>query len=160
MAFRIWSEDFKDGDKLPRAQVYNGSGHHGQNISPHLGWEGEPEGTKSFVVTCFDPDAPTGSGWWHWLVANIPASVHELPRGAGDGKGGLPPGAVQCRTDFGTSLYGGAAPPGGQTHRYIFTVHAIKSEKLDLDAHSSGAVVGFNVNFNTLGSASLTATYV
>lgn len=159
MTFRLTSRDIRDGERLPRAQVYDGMGHDGENRSPHLAWEGEPEGTRSFVVTCFDPDAPTGSGWWHWLVANIPASVHELPAGAGSAGGRLPPGAVHGRTDFGTPGYGGAAPPPGPAHRYIFTVHALKVDRIDVDEQSSGAVVGFNVHFNVLASASITATW-
>jgi hypothetical protein len=159
MAFRIWSDDFKDGDRLPMTHVFNGMGHEGKNISPHLKWADAPQGTRSFVVTVYDPDAPTGSGWWHWIVANIPEYIDELPQGLGSGKPGLPAGAVQCRTDFGSAGYGGAAPPKGDTHRYIFTVHALGSDHLDVDADSSGAVAGFNVHFNTLGSASMTATY-
>lgn len=144
---------------MPQAQVFNGMGHAGQNRSPHLAWEGAPPGTRSFVVTCFDPDAPTGSGWWHWTVANIPASVTELPTGAGSTPGGLPAGAVQGRTDFGTAGYGGAAPPPGPPHRYVFTVHALKVDRIDVDENSSGAMFGFYVHFNALASASLTVTY-
>lgn len=159
MTFTLTSKDIRDGERLPQAQVFNGMGHSGDNLSPHLAWSGAPEGTRSFVVTCFDPDAPTGSGWWHWLVANIPANVTELPTGAGSGKGGLPAGAVQCRTDFGSPGYGGAAPPPGPPHRYIFTVHALKVDRIDVDEQCSGAMVGFNVHFNSLASASITATY-
>src|ERR1700729_482600 len=98
MAFRLWSNDLKDGETMPQAQVFNGMGHTGGNVSPHLAWEGAPEGTKSFVVTLYDPDAPTGSGWWHWVVINIPPSSTELPRGSGSGTGELPAGALQTRT--------------------------------------------------------------
>ena len=133
-------------------------GYTGGNRSPHLAWEGAPAGTKSFVVTLYDPDAPTGSGWWHWVVINIPASIKELPADAGSG-GHLPAGAVQTRTDFGAPGYGGAAPPAGRTHHYIFTVHALKVERLDLDAQASGALVGFMVFMNGIGKASLTVTY-
>ena len=99
MAFRLWSNDLKEGDRLPEAQVFNGMGYTGGNRSPHLAWDGAPEGTKSFVVTMYDPDAPTGSGWWHWVVINIPATARELQAGSGSGSN-LPPGAMQTRTDF------------------------------------------------------------
>ena len=156
---RVFSQDFNDGDKMPEKHVFNGMGYQGENISPHLAWEDAPEGTKSFVVTCYDPDAPTGSGWWHWVVANIPVTTTSLPQGAGSGKAGLPSGAIQTRTDFGQAGYGGAAPPQGETHRYIFTVHALDVEKIEVDEGASGAMVGFNVHFHALASASLTANY-
>lgn len=160
MAFTLTSPDFNDGDRLPQAQVFNGMGHSGGNASPELKWEGAPEGTKSFVVTLYDPDAPTGSGWWHWVVVDIPANATGLAAAAGsaDGKS-LPGPAYQTRTDFGPPGYGGAAPPGDKTHRYIFTVHALKTDKLDVNPDVSPAYVGFNVHFSSLGSASLTALY-
>lgn len=158
MAFRLWSDDLKEGGRLPEAQVFNGMGYTGDNLSPHLAWDGAPPGTRSFVVTLYDPDAPTGSGWWHWVVVNIPASVNELPRGCGDGSS-LPAGALQTRTDFGAPGYGGAAPPPGRPHRYVFAVHALKVEHLDLDVQASAAMVGFMVNANSLGKATLTVTY-
>jgi len=158
MSFRLFSNDLKDGEQMPQAQVFNGMGHSGGNRSPHLAWEGAPEGTKSFVVTLYDPDAPTGSGWWHWAVANIPANAKELTAGSGSGKG-LPAGAIQTRTDFGVPGYGGAAPPPGRLHHYIFTVHALKVEHLDVDEKASGAMVGFMTNMNSLGKATLTVTY-
>lgn len=156
---RVFSQDFNDGEKMPEKHVFNGMGYQGENISPHLAWEAAPEGTKSFVVTCYDPDAPTGSGWWHWVVANIPASTTSLPQGAGSGKASLPAGAIQTRTDFGQTGYGGAAPPQGETHRYIFTVHALDVETIEVDEGASGAMVGFNVHFHALASASLTVNY-
>jgi Raf kinase inhibitor-like YbhB/YbcL family protein len=160
MAFRLTSTAFKEGDVLPQGQVFNGMGHAGANLSPQLQWEGAPEGTQSFVVTLYDPDAPTGSGWWHWVVVDIPASVHELAEGAGSGKAGaLPAPAFETRTDFGPPGYGGAAPPPGAPHRYIFTVNALKVASLGVNADVSPAYVGFNVHFNSLGSATLTATY-
>ncbi|GBQ79254.1 kinase inhibitor phospholipid-binding protein [Acetobacter malorum DSM 14337] len=159
MAFVLTSPAFTDGATLPQAQVYNGMGQTGQNLSPALEWTNAPEGTKSFVVTTYDPDAPTGSGWWHWVVANIPASVTALPEGAGSGKGGLPEGAVQVRTDFGAPGYGGAAPPPGPAHRYIFSVYALDVPKLDIAPDASPAMVGFMVHHHKLASASLTALY-
>ncbi|MDH0052449.1 kinase inhibitor [Pantoea ananatis] len=157
---RVCSQDLHDGDKMPEKHVFNGMGYQGDNLSPHLAWEDAPEGTKSFVITCFDPDAPTGSGWWHWVVANIPAETTSLPQGAGSGKAALPAGALQTRTDFGQAGYGGAAPPAGETHRYIFSVHALDVDKIDVDEGASGAMVGFNVHFHVLASASLTVHYV
>ncbi|BCQ33965.1 kinase inhibitor [Erwinia rhapontici] len=156
---KLSSQNFNDGDKLPERQVLNAMGYQGDNLSPHLAWDDVPAGTKSFVVTCYDPDAPTGSGWWHWVVANLPADTRELPEGAGSGKVDLPTGSVQTRTDFGSAGYGGAAPPKGESHRYIFTVHAIDVEVLEVDENASGALVGFNVHFHSLGSASITAMY-
>lgn len=156
---RVYSQDFNDGDKMPEKHVFNGMGYQGENVSPHLAWEDAPQGTKSFVVTCYDPDAPTGSGWWHWVVANIPASTTSLPQGAGSGVVSLPAGAIQTRTDFGQAGYGGAAPPKGESHRYIFSVHALDVDKLEVDEGASGAMVGFNVHFHALASASITVMY-
>jgi Raf kinase inhibitor-like YbhB/YbcL family protein len=159
MAFAVTSKSFKDGDFLPKEFFLSadfGFGCAGGNKSPHLQWSGAPAGTKSFAVTCFDPDAPTGSGFWHWLVVNIPPDVTELELGAGSAGGKLPAGALQTRTDFGTPGYGGPCPPeGDHPHRYMFTVHAVKTDKLDVKADSSGAVVGFNLHFNTLAKAEL-----
>lgn len=156
---RLFSQDFNDGDKMPERHVFNGMGYQGDNLSPHLAWDEVPEGTKSFVVTCYDPDAPTGSGWWHWVLANIPADVTVLPQGAGSGVAELPESAIQTRTDFGQTGYGGAAPPQGESHRYIFSVHALDVETLEVDEGASGAMVGFNVHFHALASASITVKY-
>ena len=153
MTFSLLSNDFTDGGTLPDAQVQAKG-----NSSPHLRWSGAPAGTRSFAVTCYDPDAPTGSGFWHWTVANIPADVTELLEDASSG--GLPRGAVEGRTDFGAPGYGGAAPPPGHgPHRYIFTVFAVDVPQLDVTPDNSGAVFGFNLHFHTLATASLTATY-
>lgn len=150
MTFTLTSNDIRDGGVLPDAQV-KAKG----NTSPHLKWSGAPEGTKSYAVTCYDPDAPTGSGFWHWTVANIPAGVTELPTG-----GPMPAGAVEGRTDYGETGFGGAAPPPGHgPHRYIFTVFAVDTETLDVTPDNSGAVFGFNLHFHTLAKASITATY-
>lgn len=155
MAFTLTSSDFRDGDALPDAQV-----HAAGNRSPQLAWSGAPEGTKSYAITCYDPDAPTGSGFWHWTVANLPADVTALPSGAGSGQGGLPASAVQGRTDFGQPGFGGAAPPPGHgPHRYIFTVFAVDTDRLEVTPDDSGAVFGFNLHFHTLAKASITATY-
>jgi Raf kinase inhibitor-like YbhB/YbcL family protein len=149
MTFTLTSNDITDGGILPDAQVQAKG-----NTSPHLKWSGAPQGTKSYAVTCYDPDAPTGSGFWHWTVANIPADVTELPAGP------VPAGAVEGRTDFGEPGYGGAAPPPGHgPHRYIFTVFAVDVDRLDVTPENSGAVFGFNLHFHTLARASITATY-
>jgi len=159
--FTLMSPTIKPNAVLSIDQVFNGFGCMGKNISPALKWSGEPAETKSFAVTVYDPDAPTGSGWWHWVVYNIPADVHELVEGAGDASGKrLPPGAVQGRTDFGTAGFGGACPPeGDKPHRYIFQVYALKVEKLDLPAEASAAMVGFMLNANKLAVAKFTAQY-
>ena len=133
----------------------------GKNVSPSLMWYGAPAGTKSFALTMYDPDAPTGSGWWHWVVYNIPASATSLAAGAGDAsKKLLPAGAVQGNTDFGAPGYGGPCPPAGdKPHHYIFTLYALKTDKLDLPAGATAAYVGFNIHANELGKATFTALY-
>lgn len=160
-SFTLTSPTIKPGDFLTEEQVFNGFGCSGKNQSPALKWSGFPKGTKSFAVTVYDPDAPTGSGWWHWVVYNIPANVSELVSGAGGPTGKLlPPGAVQGRTDFGTYAFGGACPPQGDSpHRYIFTVHALDIEKIDIPLDSSAALIGFMIHANSLGKASFTAKY-
>ncbi len=159
--FRLVSPDIVPGQAIPVAQVFNGFGCTGGNVSPALSWRNAPEGTKSFALMVYDPDAPTGSGWWHWTVWNLPAKLTGLPARAGDPKSGLMPGvATQGVTDFGAPGYGGPCPPpGDKPHRYYFRLHALKVEKLELPANASGALVGFNVNANTLAVAELMATY-
>ena len=163
MTFLVTSDSFKDGDYLPNDFILSadyGFGCAGGNKSPHLKWSGAPAGTGSFAVTLYDPDAPTGSGFWHWLVVNIPADVTELAEGAGSRGGSLPAGALQTRTDFGAPGYGGPCPPAGDhPHRYLFTVFAVKTEGLNVSADSSGAVVGFNLHFNTLAKATIMGLY-
>ncbi|MFE3069415.1 YbhB/YbcL family Raf kinase inhibitor-like protein [Streptomyces sp. NPDC059247] len=155
-AFTVVSDDIAPGGVLKDAQVYAAG-----NTSPQLRWEGFPAETKSFAVTCFDPDAPTGSGFWHWVLFDIPASVTELPVGAGSGAfEGLPAGATHVRNDYGSKDFGGAAPPAGDpAHRYVFTVYAVDSERLGPDGDVSPAVVGFNLRFHTLGRAQLVGEY-
>ena len=153
MTFTLTSNDITDGGVLPDAQV-----HAKGNTSPHLAWSGAPEGTKSYAVTCFDPDAPTGSGFWHWTVANLPADVTELATGASPDA--MPAGSVEGRTDYGAPGFGGAAPPPGHgPHRYIFTVFAVDVDRLDVTPDNSGAVFGFNLHFHTLAKASITGVY-
>ena len=161
MSFTISSPDIPAGGTIDKRFEFEGFGCSGENKSPALKWSGTPPGAKSFAVTVYDPDAPTGSGWWHWVVFNIPASATKLAEGAGtaDGKG-LPAGSMQGRTDFGAPGFGGACPPpGDKPHRYIFTVHALKAEKIDVPADASAALVGFMINANRIGKASFEARY-
>jgi Raf kinase inhibitor-like YbhB/YbcL family protein len=159
MTFKVSSNSFKDGDYLAMTHVASadaGFGCAGENKSPHLKWSGAPAGTKSFAVTCFDPDAPTGSGFWHWLVVNIPANVIELSLGAGSKGGAMPPGSLQTRTDYGFAGYGGPCPPeGDHPHRYLFTVFAVGVESLPVKADTPAAQIGFNLHFNTLAKAAI-----
>jgi Raf kinase inhibitor-like YbhB/YbcL family protein len=159
--FRLTSPGLEPNAALTARHVFNGFGCTGDNLSPQLSWQGEPAGTKSFAVTVYDPDAPTGSGWWHWLVFNIPKEAHSLAEGSGSpGTGTMPRQAIQARTDFGTPAYGGACPPPGDPkHRYQFVVWALNVEQLSLDAESSGAMLGFNLRQHVLAKAELTFTY-
>ena len=156
----VTSNDVADGEtlKLPHVSGVFGAG--GEDVSPHLAWSGAPEGTQSFVVTCYDPDAPTGSGFWHWAIANIPADVTELPTGAGSPGATLPDGAVQLAGDAGAPQYIGAAPPAGHgPHRYFFTVHAISAPSLPVDENSRPALLGFHMFGTTLARGSVVPTY-
>ena len=157
-ALTVTSSEIKAGGKIADEQVFNSFGCSGQNVSPSLAWSGAPKGTKSFAVSMYDPDAPTGSGWWHWWVVNIPADVTSLPKGASGGTG-LPAGAMQGRTDFSTNAYGGPCPPPGKPHHYQITVYALDVDKLDVDPNASPAVAGFNVHAHTLAKATLTGLY-
>ena len=158
--FVLESTDLAEGRPLDIRQVFKGFGCEGGNVSPQLSWRGAPVGTRSFAVTVYDPDAPTGSGWWHWTVVNLPPGTTSLPAGAGSAGGTLPAGAVQGRTDYGRSGFGGACPPvGDKPHRYQFTVWALKVEQLPLDENASGAMVGYMLNSHALAKAQLTATY-
>lgn len=156
--FRLSSTSVAEGAKLATAQVFEGFGCKGGNQSPNLTWSSAPVGTKSFAITVYDPDAPTGSGWWHWNVVNIPANVTELPADASE-KGALPKGSMEIRNDYGAAGFGGACPPPGEMHRYVFTVHALGIEKLDLPKDASNALAGFMIRANSIGEARITAVY-
>lgn len=157
-SFTVTSTDVTDGEQLPMSAVHDSAG--GENISPQLSWSGAPEGTRSYVVTCFDPDAPIPGGFWHWVVVNLPASTTELPAGAGEDDGLLPGNAFHTKTDFGAWTYGGAAPPkDDQPHRYFYVVHAVDVDALEVDENASAAVVSFNLAFHTLARAIITPTY-
>jgi len=152
-SFTVTSDDVTDGAPLKDDQVAALG-----NTSPQLSWSGAPEGTRSYVVTCFDPDAPTPSGFWHWCLVDIPADVTSLDTGAASGD--LPAGAFHVRNDGGEAGFMGAAPPeGDQPHRYFFVVHAVEDDSLGVDAEASNAVVSFNLAFKTLGRAILHGTY-
>ncbi len=149
------------GGEATSKEEFNGFGCAGANESPQLLWKNAPKETKSFAVTMYDPDAPTGSGWWHWLVFDIPASTNTLASGAGNTKLNLmPKGAIQSITDYGTQGYGGPCPPEGHgLHQYIITVHALKTDKLGLNANTKPAVVGYYLWNNTLAKASMVTYY-
>lgn len=155
-SFTLASQDVANGDRLDVAFTVDG-----EDVSPELHWEGFPQGTRSFVVSCFDPDAPTPAGYWHWTVVNLPATTTSLPRGAGSADGALlPDGAFQVRSDGGAVGWEGAGPPpGDRPHRYVFAVHALDVDALDLGPDASATVVAFNALFHTLARATLTATY-
>src|SRR4051794_12246590 len=160
-SFTVTSSDCTDGETLPMPHVSGVMGAGGEDRSPHLSWSGFPGGTKTFAVPVSAPDAPTASGFWHWAVANIPASVTELPSGAGDkDKPDLPEGAIQLRNDGGFAGFVGAAPPQGHgPHRYFVVVHAVGTDRLDVTADATPAFLGFNLFFNTVGRATIIGTY-
>ncbi len=159
--FTLSSPTISPDTRLSEEHVFNGFGCTGQNVSPALQWTGAPPGTRSFALTLYDPDAPTGSGWWHWVVYNIPADITALPQGAGDVTGDLlPHGATQGRTDFGSAGFGGACPPAGDApHRYVFTIHALSVETIEVPTDASAAFIGFMIHSHRIGKATLTATY-
>jgi Raf kinase inhibitor-like YbhB/YbcL family protein len=155
-SFTVTSTDMTEGEQLDDKHVFNDWGFSGGNLSPQLAWSGFPADTQSFAITCFDPDAPTGSGFWHWSLFDVPADISELPTGAGveDAKIG-----VQARNDYGVKAFGGAAPPPGAPHRYVFTVHALDVGSLGLGSDTSPAVVGFNITAHTLARATIVPVY-
>jgi Raf kinase inhibitor-like YbhB/YbcL family protein len=153
-SFTLESDDLEDGQPVHDRHAHASVG--GDDVTPHLRWSGFPEETRSFAITVFDPDAPTHSGFWHWALVNLPASVTELPRGAD-----LPAGVVEVRNDFGALGYGGPAPPqGDRPHRYVFAVHALDVDAIDgVTEESSPAFVGFNLTFHTLARGVIRGTY-
>jgi Raf kinase inhibitor-like YbhB/YbcL family protein len=155
----VTSTDIADGETLPKPQVSGIMGAGGEDVSPQLSWSGFPAETKSFAVTCYDPDAPTSSGFWHWAIANIPADVTELPAGAGT-DAALPAGAVMLAGDAGANRYIGAAPPSGHgPHRYFFAVHALSEASLEVDGDSRPAFLGFQMFGTTLARGMIVPTY-
>lgn len=151
--FKVTSNMVAEGMQMGSDQVYEGFGCTGGNMAPDLSWSGAPEGTKSFAVMMYDPDAPTGSGWWHWFAFNLPADTTGLPKG-----GALPEGSVTLRNDYGQHAFGGACPPPGEVHRYQVSVHALGT-LLELDAGTSNALAGYMVKANSLASDTITAVY-
>ena len=160
-SFILTSPQIEEGGHIANEQVFNGFGCQGKNISPALQWEAAPADTQSFAITVYDPDAPTGSGWWHWVIFNIPANIAGMVKGAGSPLANLAPsGSIQSRTDFGQSGYGGPCPPvGDKPHRYQFTVYALKTDKLPLDENTPAAMVGFYLHQNLIKKAVLNAQY-
>jgi len=155
----VSSTSIHNDARLPEAQVFDGWGLTGSNLSPQLSWSGAPEGTLGYAVTCFDPDAPTPSGFWHWLLVSIPASLTSLNTGAGTAET-APKGAFHVANDFGDKKYDGAAPPAGdRNHRYLFAVHALDTDDLGLDDTASAAVTSFTLGFHTLARGVISATY-
>jgi Raf kinase inhibitor-like YbhB/YbcL family protein len=156
----LTSPDVADGKTIGLDYVYNGFGCTGKNISPGLNWTGAPDGTQSFAVTVYDPDAPTGSGWWHWIVYNIPANSDGLPQGLGSGASPVPKHVRQGRSDYGQMNYGGPCPPvGAKPHRYVFTVYALPVDKLELPNNPSAALIGFQIKSQAIASGSFTAMW-
>lgn len=159
--FRLSSVDITQGELMTKAQVFNGFGCSGDDLSPQLSWANAPTGTKSFAITAYDPDAPTGSGWWHWQIVNIPMNVMNIPTDAGNPNNALiPKGSVQIKNDYGIAGFGGACPPSGHgIHHYRFTVHALSVDKLELPIDASGALAGYMINANTIEASTIESLY-
>lgn len=153
--FKVHSDSVHHG-QYGKAQFSRNFGCSGSDVSPQVSWSGAPAGTRSYAVTFYDPDAPTGSGWWHWVVVNLPASVNTLPEGVSSNPQALPAGALQTNTDGGVRQFNGICPPAGQIHRYQLTVHALKVEHLPLPETATGAMAGFMIRMNSLASSTLT----
>jgi hypothetical protein len=159
--FQIKSNDIKFGEVISQKHVFNGFGCDGKNISPQISWNKLPKGTKSLALSVYDPDAPTGSGWWHWILVNIPVDYTEIPKNFGaknnfelDGK------ILQIRNDFGQFAFGGPCPPkGDKKHRYVFTIHALKTSNLNLKDSDTAALAGFMINANEIAKASFIGFY-
>ena len=159
-SFTVTSTDVTDGEPLDAAHAYGGAADNARNASPQLSWTGFPEGTKSFVISCYDPDAPTPSGFWHWMLVDLPGDLTSLDTDAGADGAVLPGNAFHVRNDWSSKDYGGAFPPDGdRPHRYYFVVHAVDVETLGVDGDASAAVVSFNLVFHTLARAQLVATF-
>ncbi|MFT7684110.1 MAG: Raf kinase inhibitor-like YbhB/YbcL family protein [Moritella dasanensis] len=160
-SFTLSSEDIAQGQYMSKTQEFNGFGCSGGDVSPQLAWVNAPKGTKSFAITAYDPDAPTGSGWWHWQIVNIPMTVMEIPAGAGDTKTNRAPvGSTQIQNDYGSRGFGGVCPPEGHgIHHYRFTIHALSVERLELPEDASGALAGYMINGNTIESSTIEALY-
>ncbi|MEP7019318.1 MAG: YbhB/YbcL family Raf kinase inhibitor-like protein [Pseudonocardiales bacterium] len=159
-SFTVTSDDVSDGERQDDAHAYGGAAENAANKSPQLSWSGFPEATKSFVVTCFDPDAPTPSGFWHWVLVDVPGETTSLETNAGAAGATLPGNAFHVRNDWGSKDYGGAYPPDDdRPHRYYYVVHAVDTESLGVDDEASAAVVSFNLVFHTLARAQLVATF-
>ncbi len=156
--FKLQSTDIAEGQQLTSSHVFQGFGCEGGNVSPQLSWSNAPSETKSFAITVYDPDAPTGSGWWHWTLVNLPASVTSLPKGVKLDDDAFK-GAMNITNDYGVKGFGGACPPVGEVHRYQFTVHALGIEKIELPENPSSALAGFMIHANSLASDTITAVY-
>jgi len=155
-SFTLKSTDIAHGELLPAQHRAGSAG--GSDVSPQLSWSGFPSATKSFAITCYDPDAPTGSGFWHWAVYNVPTSVTSIETGAGSAGGALPPRSLMLKNELRRREYAGAEPPEATgEHRYVFAVHAVDVDHLDLDPESTPAVLGFNLHFHTVARALLVA---
>jgi Raf kinase inhibitor-like YbhB/YbcL family protein len=159
-SFTVTSSDITDGQPQDAKHAYDGAADKAENVSPQLSWTGFPDGSRSFVVTCYDPDAPTPSGFWHWVLVDVPAGTTSLDTDAGAAGAALPGHAFHVRNDWGSKDYGGAYPPDGdRPHRYYYVVHAVDVESLGVDDEASAAAVSFNLAFHTLARAQLVATF-